>query len=518
VKETASSVDMDTIVSLSKRRGFIFQSSEIYGGAGGCWDYGPLGVELKRNVKEAWWKAMVQERDDVVGIDASILMHPQVWVASGHVQQFADPLVECKSCNSRFRADHIVVWEVYGVSPQKTEFLGLISELNPTRGVASMQTEAKESALLRKHGYSQYDSKQKALKDMPSLDDVPCPICDTKGSLTEPRMFNLMFKTFMGPVEDEATVVYLRPETAQGIFVNFQNVLGTSRRKLPFGIAQIGKSFRNEITTGNFIFRSREFEQMEMEYFVKPGTDEMWFKHWLDERFNWYVRLGIQKDHLRLRQHDKQELAHYAKDCYDVDYLFPMGWSELEGIANRGSYDLEQHAKHSGKDLSYFDEEAGERYIPYIIEPSAGVDRSVLAFLLDAYHEEVVEKEKRVVLRLHPALAPIKVAVLPLSRNEKLVPMAAEVHNQLRKSFMTQYDDSQSIGRRYRRQDEIGTPYCVTIDFQSLEDHQVTIRDRDSLKQIRVPAESIKTTLAAKLAGEPFDVLPPGGRQVTGGR
>ena len=454
VKETASSVDMDTIVSLCKRRGFIFQSSEIYGGAGGCWDYGPLGVELKRNVKEAWWKAMVQERDDVVGIDASILMHPQVWVASGHVQKFADPLVECKSCNSRFRADH--------------------------------------------------------------LKENKCPECG--GELSEPRMFNLMFKTFMGPVEDEATVVYLRPETAQGIFVNFQNALGTSRKKLPFGIAQIGKSFRNEITTGNFIFRSREFEQMEMEYFVKPGTDEKWFKHWLDERFNWYVRLGIQKDHLRLRQHDKQELAHYAKDCYDVDYLFPMGWSELEGIANRGSYDLEQHAKHSGKDLSYFDEEAGERYIPYIIEPSAGVDRSVLAFLLDAYHEEVVEKEKRVVLRLHPYLAPIKVAVLPLSRNEKLVPMSAEVHNQLRKSFMTQYDDSQSIGRRYRRQDEIGTPYCVTIDFQSLEDHQVTVRDRDSLKQIRVPAESIKTTLAAKLAGEPFDVLPPGGQQVSGGR
>ncbi|OGO03146.1 MAG: glycine--tRNA ligase [Chloroflexi bacterium RBG_13_53_26] len=443
---------MDTIVSLCKRRGFIFQSSEIYGGLGSCWDYGPLGAELKRNVKEAWWKAMVHERDDVVGLDTSILMHPQVWVASGHVQQFADPLVECKSCNSRFRADHVA--------------------------------------------------------------DNKCPQC--VGELTEPRMFNLMFKTFMGPVENEAAVVYLRPETAQGIFVNFQNVLGSSRKKLPFGIAQMGKSFRNEITTGNFIFRSREFEQMEMEYFVKPGTDGKWFEYWLEQRFNWYIKLGIKKEHLHLREHGKEELAHYAIGCYDVEYLFPMGWSELEGIANRGSYDLEQHAKHSGKDLSYFDDESGERFLPYIIEPSAGVDRSVLAFLLDAYHEEIVEKEKRVVLRLHPDLAPIKVAVLPLSRNEKLVPMAAEVNGQLRHCLITQYDDSQSIGRRYRRQDEIGTPYCVTIDFQSLEDHQVTIRDRDSLKQIRVPAESLKATLTAKLDGEAFDILPPGGTRWLG--
>jgi glycyl-tRNA synthetase len=451
VKQTKS-VDMDTIVSLCKRRGFIFQSSEIYGGLGSCWDYGPLGAELKRNVKEAWWKAMVHERDDVVGLDSSILMHPQVWVASGHVQQFADPLVECKSCNSRFRADHVT--------------------------------------------------------------DTKCPQCG--GELGEPRMFNLMFKTFMGPVENEAAVVYLRPETAQGIFVNFQNALQSSRKKLPFGIAQMGKSFRNEITTGNFIFRSREFEQMEMEYFVKPGTDGDWFQYWLEERFNWYLKLGIKKEHLQLREHGKEELAHYAIGCYDVEYLFPMGWSELEGIANRGSYDLEQHAKHSGKDLGYFDDESGERFLPYIIEPSAGVDRSVLAFLLDAYDEEVVEKEKRVLLRLHPNLAPVKVAVLPLSRNEKLVPMATEVNTQLRRSLITQYDDSQSIGRRYRRQDEIGTPYCVTIDFQSLEDHQVTIRDRDSLKQIRVPAESLKATLTAKLDGEAFDVLPPGGTKWLG--
>ncbi len=449
-----SSVDMETIVSLCKRRGFIFQSSEIYGGAGGCWDYGPLGVELKRNVKEAWWKAMVHDRDDVVGIDASILMNPQVWVASGHVQQFSDPMVDCKSCKGRFRADQ--------------------------------------------------------------LKENKCPDCG--GQLTEPRMFNLMFKTFMGPVEDDAAVVYLRPETAQGIFVNFQNVLSTSRRKLPLGIAQVGKSFRNEITTGNFIFRSREFEQMEMEYFVKPGTDDQWFQHWLEQRFNWYVKLGIKKDNLRLRPHAKEELAHYAKGCYDVEYLFPMGWSELEGIANRADYDLTQHARFSGKDLSVFEEETKERFVPYVIEPSAGVDRSVLAFLLDSYHEEVVEKEKRVVLRLHPALAPIKVAVLPLSRNEKLVPLAAEVHGSVRGSFTTQYDDSQSIGRRYRRQDEVGTPYCVTIDFQSLEDRQVTIRDRDSLHQIRVPVDTLRATLLAKLAGEDFDVLPPGGSIVSGAK
>jgi len=443
----ASNVDMEKIVSLCKRRGFIFPSSEIYGGLGSCWDYGPLGAELKRNVKEAWWRSVVQERDDMVGLDASILMHPQTWVASGHVQQFADPLVECKSCHLRFRATEV--------------------------------------------------------------ENNRCPSCG--GELTEPRMFNLMFKTFMGAVEDEASVVYLRPETAQGIFVNFQNVLSSSRKKLPFGIAQMGKAFRNEITTGNFIFRSREFEQMEIEFFVKPGTDKEWFKYWLEERFNWYIKLGIKKDNLRLRQHTKEELAHYALDCYDIEYLFPMGWAELEGIANRGDFDLVQHAKYSGKDMSYFDEETEEHIIPYIIEPSAGVDRSALAFLLDAYDEDVVEGEKRVILRLHPQLAPIKVAVLPLSRNEKLLPLSREVYTQVRQAFMTQYDDAQSIGRRYRRQDEIGTPFCLTIDFQSLEDRQVTIRERDTLKQIRVPIETLKATLTAKLAGEPLEVLPPGG-------
>ena len=451
-EQVPSKVDMDKLVSLCKRRGFIFPSSEIYGGLGACYDYGPLGVELKNNVKKAWWKAAVQERDDMVGLDASILMHPQTWVASGHVEGFADPLVDCKQCHQRWRADHIK--------------------------------------------------------------DGKCPACG--GELTEPRMFNLMFKTFVGPVEDEASVVYLRPETAQGIFVNFQNVLNSTRRKLPFGIAQTGKSFRNEITTGNFIFRMREFEQMEIEYFVKPGTDEQWFKHWVEQRFNWYSNLGIKKENLRLRQHAKDELAHYARDCYDIEYLFPIGWSELEGIANRTDFDLKQHSKYSGKDLSYFDEETKEHIIPYVIEPSAGVDRSVLAFLADSYDEERDKEGLRVILRLHYALAPIKAAVLPLSRNEKLLPLSKEVYESLRSSWMVQYDDAQSIGRRYRRQDEIGTPFCVTIDFQSLEDRQVTVRERDKMRQIRVPIEVLRPTLEAKLGGEPLDVLPQGGEKWLG--
>ena len=440
-------VDMEKIVSLCKRRGFIFQSSEIYGGLSSCWDYGPLGVELKRNIKEAWWRSMVLERDDIVGLDSSVLMHPKTWIASGHVEGFKDPMVECKVCHLRWRAADIK--------------------------------------------------------------DGRCPDCG--GELTDPRMFNLMFKTFFGPVEDEAATVYLRPETAQGIFVNFANVMNTARKKLPFGIAQIGKAFRNEITTGNFIFRTREFEMMELEFFVKPGTDEEWFKYWLDERFNWYVKLGINREHLRLHQHAKDELAHYAHACYDIEYLYPMGWAELEGIAHRGDFDLKQHAQHSGKDLTYFDPDSGERFLPYVIEPSAGVDRSALAFLIDAYDEEPDKDEIRVLLRLHPDLAPVKVAVLPLSRNETLLPMARDVYTELRKCFVTQYDDAQSIGRRYRRQDEIGTPYCVTIDFQSLEDHQVTIRERDGMKQIRVPVAELTSTLEKKLKGEPFDVLPPGG-------
>ncbi len=447
-KKTPVKVNMERIVSLCRRRGFIFPSSEIYGGLSSCWDYGPLGVELKRNIKEAWWRAVVQLRDDIVGIDTSILMHPQTWQASGHLQGFADPLAECKSCHQRWRTD--------------------------------------------------------------DLEGSTCPACG--GELTEPQMFNLMFKTFMGPVEDTASTVYLRPETAQGIFVNFNNVLDTTRKKLPFGIAQIGKSFRNEITTGNFIFRSREFEQMEIEYFVKPGTDEDWFNYWLEERFNWYLKLGIKKENLRLRQHMKHELAHYAKDCYDIDYLFPMGWAELEGIANRGDFDLNQHAKYSGKNLTYFDEDTREQVIPCVIEPSAGVDRTFLAILCDAYDEELDNDEVRVLLHLHPDLAPVKVAVLPLSRKEKLAQAARKVYTELRQYWAVSYDDAQSIGRRYRRQDEIGTPFCVTVDFQSLADEQVTIRERDTMNQIRVPIKELKATLTAKLAGEDLFVLPPGGR------
>ncbi|MDY6911536.1 MAG: glycine--tRNA ligase [Chloroflexota bacterium] len=440
---------MEKLVSLCKRRGFVFQSSEIYGGLSSCWDYGPLGVELKNNVKSAWWQSVVRERDDMVGLDSSILMHPHIWVASGHVGTFADPLVDCKSCKQRFRADH--------------------------------------------------------------LESDVCPECS--GELTEARMFNLMFRTFMGPVEDDAAQVYMRPETAQGIFVNFQNVVNSTRKKLPFGIAQVGKAFRNEITPGNFTFRTREFEQMEIEYFVKPGTDEEWFQHWVQARFSWYTNLGIKPENLRLRPHDPDELAHYARGCTDVEYLFPIGWSELEGIANRTDFDLTQHADHSGQNLSYFDEQAKEHYIPYVIEPSAGADRATLAFLADAYAEELDEKEDlRVVLHFHPKLAPIKIAVLPLSRKETLIPLAKEtIYFDLRKDFMVQYDDAQSIGKRYRRQDEIGTPFCVTVDFQSLEDNQVTVRDRDSQRQIRVPVEELKRCLSSKLTGEPFEVLPPGG-------
>ncbi len=447
-KKTPSKVNMEKLVSLSRRRGFIYPSSEIYGGLSSCWDYGPLGVELKRNIKEAWWRAVIQEREDIVGLDTSILMHPETWEASGHLQGFSDPLAECKSCHQRWRTD--------------------------------------------------------------DLETNRCPACS--GELTEPHMFNLMFKTFMGPIEEAANIVYLRPETAQGIFVNFSNVVDTTRKKLPFGIAQIGKSFRNEITTGNFIFRSREFEQMEIEYFVKPSTDEEWFNYWLEERFNWYLKLGIRKENLRLRQHIKHELAHYARDCYDVDYLFPMGWAELEGIANRGDYDLTQHAKYSGKSLTYFDEDTKEQIVPYVIEPSAGVDRTFLALLCDAYDEELDNEELRVLLHLNPQLAPIKVAVLPLSRRENLVQLAREVYSDLRQCWAVSYDDAQSIGRRYRRQDEIGTPFCVTVDFESLEDKAVTIRERDTMNQIRIPIEVLRETLAAKLAGEPLFTLPPGGK------
>ena len=447
--------DMDKMMSLSKRRGFMFQSSEIYGGLGSTWDYGPLGVELKRNVKEAWWRSVVTERDDMVGLDAAILMHPQVWVASGHVENFSDPLVECKECNSRFRQDHLL--EETGIDPQSPE------------------AEA-------------------------ALKDLRCPNCG--GELGPPRRFNLMFKTFMGPVEDTANEVFLRPETAQGIFVNFKNVLDSTRKKLPFGIGQIGKSFRNEITPGNFTFRTREFEQMEVEFFVKPGSDEEWLDSWVKSRYQWYVDLGIRPENLRLRKHGDDELAHYAKACYDVEYRFPWGWGELEGVANRGDFDLRQHQEVSGQDMTYFDESAegdDRRYLPYVIEPSGGVDRATLAFWLDAYDEEPDGDNVRVVSRIHRSLAPITVAALPLSRNDKLLPTGRRVYDILRKHFRTQYDDSQAIGRRYRRQDEIGTPYCVTIDFDTIDDNQVTIRDRDTMHQARVPVLELVAILKDKL-------------------
>ncbi|MBI4336112.1 MAG: glycine--tRNA ligase [Candidatus Omnitrophica bacterium] len=427
---------MEKIVSLCKRRGFVFQSSEIYGGLESTWDYGPLGVELKRNVKEAWWRSVVYERDDMEGLDAAILMHPGVWAASGHIQSFADLLVDCMGCKKRFRQDH--------------------------------------------------------------LKEQKCPECG--GALTGARQFNLMLKSHLGAVENEAGVIYLRPETAQGIFVNFDNVLGVSRRKLPFGIAQIGKAFRNEITTGNFTFRSREFEQMEIEYFVKPGTDEAWHAKWIEERLNWYLALGIKKENLRLRPHGKQELAHYAKACTDIEYLFPMGWSELEGVANRSDFDLKQHAKHSGKDLSYFDEETKERFCPYVIEPSGGVDRAILAFLVDAYREEIVRGDKRVVLGFHKRLAPVKVAVLPLLKNRpEIVNVCRRLTTDISRLFKVKYDDTASIGRLYRRQDEIGTPYCVTVDVESLSDSKATVRDRDTMQQDRIELDKLKNYLSERL-------------------
>jgi len=432
----AQSDVMEKMVSLCKRRGFIFQSSEIYGGLGSVWDYGPLGAELKRNLKEAWWRSYVYERNDIEGLDAAILMHPQVWMASGHVTSFEDTLVDCKGCKKRFKAE-----QVTGKS---------------------------------------------------------CPECG--GALTEARGFHLMLKTHLGPIEDEGSLSYLRPETAQGIFVNFQNVITSMRRKVPFGIAQIGKSFRNEVTTGNLTFRSREFEQMEIEFFVKPGTDDEWYEKWVEERFGWYLKFGIRKESLRKRQHEKNELAHYAKACTDIEYKFPFGWSELEGIANRTDFDLKQHMRLSGKDLQYFDEETGGKYLPYVIEPSGGIDRSILAFLTDSYKEEEVRGQKRTSLCLHKSLAPIKAAILPLLKSRpEIVKLAKDIANDLREDLKLMYDDTASIGRLYRRQDEIGTPYCVTVDVDSLSDRNVTVRDRDSMAQERIDVSRVKQYLIDKL-------------------
>jgi glycyl-tRNA synthetase len=454
---------METLVSLCKRRGIVFPSSEIYGGLRSSWDYGPLGVEMKNNIKRQWWKSMVQERDDIVGLDSSVILAREVWEASGHVTEFADPLTECMSCHKRFRADHLI--------------------------------EAYEA----RHGHSPENG----------LADLACPNCGTRGAFTEPRMFNGLLRTYLGPVEDESGLAYLRPETAQGIFINYRNVLQTSRRKIPFGIGQIGKSFRNEITPGNFIFRTREFEQMEMEFFVKPGTDEEWHQRWIDDRLAWHIGLGISKDNLRLFEHPKEKLSHYSKRTVDIEYKFDFPgseWGELEGIANRTDFDLTTHGKASGQDLSYLDPESGERYIPYVVEPALGVDRTLLVLLLDAYTEDEApdakgKLEKRTVLRLDPRIAPVKVAVLPLSRNADLSPKARDVAAELRKHWNADFDDASAIGRRYRRQDEIGTPYCVTIDFDTLDDQAVTVRERDSMRQQRIGIDGLIAYLAERVEG-----------------
>lgn len=433
-------VTMDKIVNLCKRRGFVFPSSEIYGGFASTWDYGPLGIELKRNIREAWWRYMVTARENVVGLESAILMHPRVWEASGHIAGFSDPLVDCRVCKRRFRADHI---------PEK-------ADRQCAKGAE----------------------------------------CD----FTETRQFNLMFKTFVGPIEDEAAVAFLRPETAQGMFVNFLNVQQSGRLKPPFGIAQIGKSFRNEITPGNFIFRTREFEQMEMEFFVKPGTDDEWFAYWREQRMNWYTqRLGIDATNLRFYDHPKEDLAHYSKATTDIEYRYPFGWGELEGVANRTNFDLKQHGEYSGKDLTFFDEETRERYQPYVIEPAAGVDRILLITLLDAYREDEQEGEPRIVLRLHPRLAPIKVGIFPLLRKEGQPEKALHIRDMLKERFAVFYDQAGSIGRRYRRQDEVGTPFGLTVDHQTMQDNTVTLRDRDTLEQIRLPIDRLIPELLQRI-------------------
>lgn len=443
-------VDMETLASLCKRRGFVYPAAEIYGGFANAWDYGPLGVAMKRNIRDAWWRATVQERDDVYGLEATIITNPAVWQASGHLANFTDPMADCRNCKARHRADDLPGWD-----------------------------DATES--------------------LPA--STVCPTCGKAGTLTDARRFNMMFKTFVGPVEESASVAYLRPETAQGMFINFDNVQTTTRAKLPFGIAQIGKSFRNEITPGNFIFRTREFEQMEMEFFCKPEDGPAQFDHWRDERFNWYQRIGIKAANLRRYDHPQEKLSHYSAGTTDIEYNFPFGWGELEGIANRTDFDLKQHAAASGRRLDYFDEESKEHIVPHVIEPAVGVDRIMLVALLDAYDEETIkEGDTRTVLRLHPVIAPVQVAVLPLSRNEKLTPTARQVWGTLRRHFATQYDDAQAIGRRYRRQDEIGTPFCVTVDFQTVEEDQaVTIRERDSMTQERVKIEELLPRLRERI-------------------
>ena len=462
-----NSVTMEKLVSLCKNRGIIFPGSEIYGGLANTWDYGPLGVELKNNIKRAWWQKFVVENKLNVGLDAAILMNPQTWVASGHLAGFSDPLMDCKECHERFRADKLIEdWaNETGYTLEKP---------------IDAFSHAEMKAFVEEH-------------------NIPCPTCK-KHNFTDIRQFNLMFKTFQGVTEDAKNTVYLRPETAQGIFTNFVNVQRTTRKKMPFGIAQIGKSFRNEITPGNFIFRVREFEQMELEFFCKPGTDLEWFNYWRSFCKNWLLSIGIKEENLRLRDHDPEELCFYSKATTDFEFLFPFGWGELWGVADRTDYDLTQHKNTSGKDLTYFDPETNERYIPYVVEPSLGVERTVLAVLSNAYEEQVIDAEKndvRTVLHLHPTLAPFKVAILPLSK--KLSEKADEIYSDLIKSFPADYDEAGSIGKRYRRQDEIGTPYCVTIDFDTLEDNAVTVRDRDTMEQVRIPISELKSYIAEKI-------------------
>ena len=453
----------EAVINLAKRRGFVFPCGEIYGGTRSAWDYGPLGIELKDNIRREWWREMVQTRDDIVGLDSSVILPSKVWEASRHLDAFVDPLVECQSCHKRFRQDHL-----------------------------------QEAYALRK-GIADPDSVAMA--------DIPCPHCGTRNAWTEPRMFNGLLKTYLGPVENAEAVHYLRPETAQGIFVNFLNVMNSSRKKPPFGVAQVGKSFRNEITPGNFIFRTREFEQMEMEYFVEPGTDEEWHEYWLTKRHEWYLDLGLSKDNLRFYEHPKEKLSHYSKRTVDVEYRFNFGgkeFDELEGIANRTDFDLKTHTQHSGVDLTYFDQDRGERWTPYVIEPAAGLTRATLAFLLDAYAEDEAPNakggvDKRTVLRLDPRLAPVKVAVLPLSRNADLTPKAKDLAAELRRNWNVEFDDAGAIGRRYRRQDEVGTPFCVTVDFESLDDDAVTVRERDSMRQDRLGIDQVKGWLLEHL-------------------
>lgn len=459
----SQSVSMEKIVSFCKRRGFVYQSSEIYGGIRSSYDYGPLGVELRRNIKEEWWRSTVHMRDDVVGVDAAIIMHPRVWEASGHVSTFNDMLVESRTSGRRYRADHLI-----------EEATGRDAE-----GLSAEQM----TEIIR---------NDERIKDP----------ADGGRDFADVRPFNLMFETYTGPVKSPENVAYLRPETAQGIFTNFKNVVQTSRVKVPFGIAQIGKSFRNEITPGNFIFRTREFEQMEMEFFVEPGTDEEWHEHWIEERMNWYTSLGLTPENLRLYEHPKEKLSHYSKRTLDIEYNFPFaGWSELEGIANRTDYDLKRHAEYSGENLSYHDQTTGESYVPYVVEPAGGVDRMALAFLVDAYTEEEVRGEERTVLKLHPRIAPVKAAVFPLSKKEPVSTVARELYDGLKGDYRIFYDDTGSIGRRYRRQDEAGTPFCVTVDFDTLEDEQVTIRDRDTMEQERIPIKAVRERLQDLISG-----------------